>query len=111
MLRIITGIADKEEMLEWCFEFAKKDRSTKVALAECVEQYLRYYIDDPTKIDAMILSIVLQCFEDDYWPIRRIACDCLGKMLNTRYKDRVERKLYEGNRPFSPCPKSSAENV
>lgn len=96
MLRIITGIADKEEMLEWCFEFAKKDRSTKVALAECVEQYLRYYIDDPTKIDAMILSIVLQCFEDDYWPIRRIACDCLGKMLNTRYKDRVERKLYEG---------------
>lgn len=96
MLRIITGTADKEEMLEWCFDFAKKDRSTKVALAECVEQYLRYYVDDPAKIDAMIFSIVLQCFEDDYWPVRRMACNCLVKMLSTRYKDRVERKLYEG---------------
>lgn len=96
MLRIITGIADKDEMLEWCFDFAKKDRSTKVALAECVEQYLRRYVHDPMKVDAMILSIVLQCFEDEYWPVRRVACNCLVKMLVTKYKDRVERKLYEG---------------
>ena len=96
MLRIITGAADKDEMLEWCFDFAKKDQSTKVALAECVEQYLCRYADDPEKIDAMILSIVLQCFEDDYWPVRRMACNCLVKMLITKYKDRIECKLYEG---------------
>lgn len=96
MLRIITGIADKDEILDWCFEFTKKDCPTKVALAQCIEQYLRYYVDDSAKIDAMILSIVIQCFEDDYWPVRRKACDCLAKMLVTRYKDRVERKLYEG---------------
>lgn len=96
MLKIITGVADKEEMLEWCFEFSKKDQSTKVALAECVEQYLCRYVHDAMKIDAMIFSIVLQCFEDEYWPVRRMACDCLIKMLVTKYKDRVECKLYEG---------------
>lgn len=91
MLKIITGVADKKEMLEWCFDFSKKDQSTKFALAECVEQYLCRYVHD-----AMIFSIVLQCFEDEYWPVRRIACDCLIKMLVTKYKDRVECKLYEG---------------
>ena len=96
MLRIISEVADKEEMLDWCFEFAKKDSSTKVALAECVEQYLRFYASDSSKIDAMILSLVFQCFEDEYWPVRRVACNSLAKMLGTRYKDRVERKLYEG---------------
>lgn len=96
MLRIIVGTADKDEMLEWCFDFGRKDRSTKVALAECVEQYLHRYASEPEKIDAMILSIAIQCFEDDYWPVRRIACNCLAKMLTTQYKDRAERTLYEG---------------
>lgn len=96
MLRIVTGAADKEEMLEWCFDFSKKDQSTKVALAECVEQYLCHYAQDALKVDAMILAIVLQCFEDEYWPVRRMACNCLIKMLVTKYKDRAERKLYEG---------------
>lgn len=96
MLRIITGAADKEEMLEWCFDFSKKDQSTKVALAECVEQYLCRYAHDPIKIDEMILSIIFQCFEDEYWPVRRMACNCLVKMLVTKYKDRIECKLYEG---------------
>ena len=95
MLRIIVGTADKGEMLEWCFDFVKKDCSTKIALADCVEQYLHRYAHDPEKIDAMLLTIVVQCFEDDYWPVRRTACNCLAKMLVTRYKDRAERKLYE----------------
>lgn len=96
MLRIITGAADKEEMLEWCIDFSKKDQSTKVALAECVEQYLCRYAHDSVKIDVMILSIIFQCFEDEYWPVRRMACNCLVKMLVTKYKDRIECKLYEG---------------
>lgn len=96
MLRIIIGTAEKDEMLEWCFDFSKKDRSTKVALAECVEQYLHRYVHESEKIDAMLLAIVIQCFEDAYWPVRRTACNCLVKMLVTQYKDRVERKLYEG---------------
>lgn len=95
MLRIITGTADKEDMLEWCFDFSKKDSSTKDALADCLEQYLHYYANDPEKLDAMILSIILQCFEDDYWSVRRRACSCLVKMLATRFKGLVERKLYE----------------
>ena len=96
MLRVITGIADKEEMMEWCFDFAKKDRTTKVALAECIEQYLCRYAYDPVRIDAMVFSIVLQCFEDEYWQVRRMACNCLVQMLSTCYKERAVLKLYEG---------------
>lgn len=96
MLKIIIGTVDKDEILEWCFDVAKKDNSTRVALVECMEQYIRCYIHDPTKIDAMIISIIFQCFEDEYWIVRRIACNCLAKMLVTSYKDRVERKLYDG---------------
>ncbi len=96
MLKIIIGTVDKDEILEWCFDVAKKDNSTRVALVECMEQYIRCYIHDPTKIDAMIISIIFQCFEDEYWMVRRIACNCLAKMLVTSYKDRVERKLYDG---------------
>jgi hypothetical protein len=57
---------------------------------------LHRYSKEPEKTDAMILAIAIQCFEDDYWPVRRTACNCLAKMLTTRYKDRAERKLYEG---------------
>lgn len=58
MLKIIIGTVDKDEILEWCFDVAKKDNSTRVALVECMEQYIRCYIHDPTKIDAMIISII-----------------------------------------------------
>lgn len=120
MLKIITGTVDQDEMLEWCFEFTKKDRSTKIALAECIEQYLRHYVTDPEKVDVMIVSIVFQCFEDDYWPVRKKACNCLAKMLTTRYKERVERKLYEGaidpnhfvrNHLLIMCKNGEIENV
>lgn len=40
--------------------------------------------------------MVIQCFEDEYWPVRKVACNSLAKTLVTRYKDRAERKLYEG---------------
>lgn len=96
MLRIIVGKTDKDEMLEWCFDFGKKDRLTKVALAECIEQYLYRYACESEKIDAMILALAIQCFENDYWPVRRAACNCLAKMLVTQYKAQAERKLYEG---------------
>ena len=76
MLKIIVGTADKDEMPEWCFEFNRKDRSAKIALAECVAQYLYRHANNPTKIDAMILATVIQCFEDDYWPVAIVWRNC-----------------------------------
>lgn len=95
MIKIITGVNKKEELIEWCFSFARKDIKEKIALAECMEQYLRN-IDNLTIFDDItVVSIVLQSFDDEYWDVRRIACKSLAILLNTKYKDLVERKLYE----------------
>ena len=47
------------------------------------------------QIDATILSIVMQCVDDEHYIVRREACNCLALLLDTKYKDLAERKLCE----------------
>lgn len=95
MLKIIVGVVDKEELLEWCFGYNTKKVKERIALAECLEQFLHYQTNPQEQVDATILSIVLQCFDDEQYSIRQRACCCLIYMLNTKYHGLVERKLYE----------------
>ena len=95
MIKIITNSSKKDELLEWSFGFAKKETKEKIVLAECIEQYLRNVEDLSNFDDITVVSIVLQCFEDDYCSIRRIACKSLALLLNTKYKDLAETKFYE----------------
>ena len=95
MIKIITGSSKKDELLEWCFGFAKKETKEKIVLAECIEQYLRNVEDLSEFDDITVASIVLQCFEDEYWYVRRIACKSLALLLDTKFKSLIERKLYE----------------
>lgn len=94
MVKIISGVADKEELLEWCVGYSKKETNERIALAECIEQFIVQRL--PTgQIDATILSIVLQCFEDEHFGVRRRACNCFALLLDTKYRDLAERKLCE----------------
>lgn len=94
IVKIISGHADKEELLEWCVGYSKKETNERRALAECIEQFIVQGL--PTgQIDATILSIVMQCFEDEYYVVRRRACNCLALLLDTKYRDLAERKLCE----------------
>lgn len=94
MVKIISGYADKEELLEWCVGYSKKEISERLALAECIEQFIIQGL--PTgQIDATILSIVMQCFDDEHYAVRRRACNCFALLLDTKYRDLAERKLCE----------------
>lgn len=95
MLRLIIGQARKDELLEWCFGYSKKNNSEKIALAECIEQYLRKSDIPKDDVDTMIVSIVLQCFEDNYYAVRQRACLCMTHMINSKYRSLIVQKLHE----------------
>lgn len=94
MVKIISGAADKEELLEWCVGYGKKEINERIALAECIEQFIVQELP-AGQIDATILSIVMQCFDDEHYIVRRRACNCFALLLDTKYRDLAERKLCE----------------
>lgn len=111
MLKIIAKTAGREELIEWCFSYARKSINEKIALAECIEQYLCSCNTTEEQGDSTILSIVLQCFEDDYFAVRKRACSCLVYMLNTKFRDWAERKFYEASVDSSPYVRSYLLNL
>lgn len=94
MVKIISGVANKEELLEWCVGYGKKETNERIALAECIEQFIIQELSSG-QIDATILSIVMQCFDDEHYIVRRKACNCFALLLDTKYRDLAERKLCE----------------
>lgn len=94
MVKIILGSTDKEELLEWCVGYSKKEVNERIALAECIEQFIVQELPSG-QIDATILSIVMQCFEDKHYIVRQRACNCFALLLDTKYHDLAERKLCE----------------
>lgn len=66
------------------------------AIAECIEQFIRRNLEDGQEIYP-ILPIVMQCFDDESYVARRRACDCMMLLLNTKYKEVAERKLFEAS--------------
>lgn len=94
MAKIILGVANKEELLEWCVGYGKKKTNERIVLAECIEQFIIQELSSG-QIDATILSIVMQCFDDEHYIVRRKACNCFALLLNTKYSDLAERKLCE----------------
>lgn len=94
MLKVISGTSGKEELLEWCIGYSKKETNERIALAECIEQFIVQGL--PTdQIDATILSIVMQCFDDEHYVVRKKSCNCFVLLLDTKYRDLAERKLCE----------------
>lgn len=94
MAKIITETADKDDLLEWCVGYNKKETSERMDLAECIEQFIVRGLP-LGQIDITILSIVMQCLEDEYYAVRVRACNCLVLLLDTKYKDLVRKKLCE----------------
>ena len=47
------------------------------------------------QIDATVLSIVMQCFDDEHYVVRKKSCNCFVLLLDTKYRDLAERKLCE----------------
>ena len=94
MAKIISGASSKEELLEWCVGYSKKETNERIALAECIEQFIVQVLSKD-QIDATVLSIVMQCFDDEHYVVRRKSCNCFVLLLDTKYRDLAERKLCE----------------
>ena len=94
MVKIISGALQKEELLEWCVGYSKKETNERIALAECIEQFIVQELSSG-QIDVTILSIVMQCFDDEHYVVRRKSCNCFTLLLETKYSDLAERKLCE----------------
>lgn len=95
LLKIIAGLAKKEDLIGWSMLYSKMTPPERVVLVESIEKYLRYEKTLQDSIDGVILAIVLQCLEDNYYVVRIKACDCLVYFVNSGYHDIAKQKLIE----------------
>lgn len=93
--KLIVGITDKDELLKWCVEYSKRSTKERIALADCVEKYLYSHNDEQKHVDLMLLSLVIQCLEDECYEVRCSACKALSYVLDSNYKETAENKLYQ----------------
>ena len=95
MIKLMVGLVEKEELLKWCVEYNKHSTKERIVLADCIEKYLYRHNDNDAQVDLMIVSIVIQCLEDECYEVRCIACRVLSYILNSKYRQIVENKLYQ----------------
>lgn len=104
MAKLMVGLLGKESLLTWCVEYNKRSLNERVSLAECIEKYLYYHKGETA--DALILSIVFQCADDESDEIRRIAYQTLSYLLDSNAKSLVENRIYQA----MTDPSSSVRN-
>lgn len=104
MAKLMVGLLGKESLLTWCVEYNKRSLNERVGLAECIEKYLYYHKGETA--DALILSIVFQCADDESDEIRRIAYQTLSYLLDSNAKSLVENRIYQA----MTDPSSSVRN-
>lgn len=110
-LKIIVGVLDKSVLIQWCITYAKKEPSERYALVQCLRSFLQYSVDLNGDVDAIIVSIILQCCDDQEVYIRTVACECLWFILDSQYKKQAEDMLYEMTIDPSPQVKNKLLNI
>lgn len=94
ILKVLLGIEGKDTLFQWCFEYSKKDINEREALGDCVLSFLKQ-ASALSDVDLMVLSIVFQLADDEYFSLRLKGIDCLAYILTSKYKDMAEKKLFE----------------
>jgi hypothetical protein len=105
-LKILVGVLDKQVLIQWCFSYSKKDAKERHALVQCLKSYLQYSADVNADVDALIISIVFQCCEDQDVYIRATACECLWYILESQYSEQAEEKIHQMAIDPAPAIKS-----
>jgi len=93
--KLIVGITDEEELFKWCVGYSRHSTKERIALADCVEKYLYSRKDEQNQVDLMLLSLIIQCLEDECYEVRCIACKAISYVLDSKYKEIAENKLYQ----------------
>ena len=92
-LRLILGIADREELLPWCISYAKKSAHERIALSRSVVLIIRCEKAAGQQPDIVILLLALRCLEDSERYARMAACDSLAYLLGTIHHDQAVQGL------------------
>lgn len=106
ILKILVGVLEKQVLIQWCFSYSKKDAKERRALVQCLKTYLQYSVDVSSDVDALIISIIFQCCEDQDVFIRTMACECLWFILDSQYAGQAEEKIYEMSIDPTPAIRS-----
>ena len=106
-LRILVGVLEKAELIQWCFSYSKKDAAERRALVQCLKNYLQYSVDLKSDVDSLITSIILQCCEDNDVLIRSTASECLWYILESQYAEQAEERIKQMSIDPAPAVKSN----
>lgn len=93
MAQIIAGIVDEKSLFQWCIEFGTLEIKEKIAIIDCLEKYLYHKKANLYEVDALVVSIVLQCHSERHRDIRKIAVRCLAYLVSSKYHDIVTAEL------------------
>lgn len=110
-LKILVGVLEKQVLIQWCFSYSKKDAKERRALVQCLKAYLQYSVDISSDVDALIISIVFQCCEDQDVFIRAMACECLWFILDSQYAGQAEEKIDEMSIDPTPAIRSTLLHI
>ena len=95
LLKVLIGIGKEDEIIGWNTVLNKGDPNERIVIAKCSEKYLQYISCKGTDPSIAVLSIAIQCTEDDYHAVRQYGSNCLCYFLGTKYHELAESKLYE----------------
>ena len=94
-LKVLMGIENEDEIIGWNTILKKGDPNERVVIAKCCEKYLQFITCKGKEPSIAVLSIAIQCTEDDYHPVRQYGSNCMCYFLGTKYHEQAENKLYE----------------
>lgn len=94
ILKVLLGFNEKDSLFQWCYEYSQKDINDRQVLAECILALLKKN-QEASYVDTMILSMIFQFAEDEYFGIRLTAINCFSYLMQSKYKDIAIKKLYE----------------
>ena len=111
MSKIIVGMADKNDLFSCCIGYNQKTIEDRLALATCLEKYLYHYATKTNDIDVLLIALIAQCCDDDYYEIKSIGCKCVSYILSSGFsgdfRDVLEKKLIQHAMDSSDFVRSS----
>lgn len=111
MLKTISGFDVKNEILNSYLSFANKQDMERFVLAQCINQYLQFYIKNNKEIEEIFLLVTIELCNDTYFLVRKEAIFCLITLLGTKYFEVAKQKLIELSTDTSPNVKGEILNL
>lgn len=102
MLKAVSGIDVKKDILTNYLSFTKQQDSERYVLAQCIKQYILFCVKNKKQIEELFLLIIMEMCNDIYFLVRKEMVYCLVYLLQTQYSDIAKQKLISFTTDSSP---------